>query len=171
MSSSRSLFKELDEFKKSKVRLGDNKKFQVKGKGTITVKTNNGNVKFFWMTWCLFLVWLIICWVLGNKWLVNILFYLIMGFVLLKIRNLAIPLLTFKWPILKCFHLKFQWSKNVLLLLKVVVRLDYGNMDIWISMDGSYWVKRRWFLDYQNLIIFVFVKVMCIENKVESLSL
>ena len=50
MSSSRSLFKELDEFKKSKVRLGDNKKFQVKGKGTITVKTNNGNVKFFWMT-------------------------------------------------------------------------------------------------------------------------
>ena len=50
MSSSRSLFKELDEFKKSKVRLGDNKKFQVKGKGTITVKTSHGNVKFFWMT-------------------------------------------------------------------------------------------------------------------------
>ena len=45
MSRTRSLFKELDESKKSEVTLGDNKKIQVEGKGTISIKTSQGNTK------------------------------------------------------------------------------------------------------------------------------
>ena len=39
MSGTRSLFKELDESKKSEVTLGDNQKIQVHSKGTVSVTT------------------------------------------------------------------------------------------------------------------------------------
>lgn len=39
------LFKELDESDKSDVTLGDNKKIQVEGKGTISFTTNQGKTK------------------------------------------------------------------------------------------------------------------------------
>ncbi|PHU17657.1 hypothetical protein BC332_13352 [Capsicum chinense] len=42
MYEMRSLFKELDEFQKIKVRLGDNKPLMVEGKGTIAIKTTQG---------------------------------------------------------------------------------------------------------------------------------
>lgn len=45
MSGERSLFKGLDESKKSEVRLGDDKLMKVQGKGTIAIKTTNGNTK------------------------------------------------------------------------------------------------------------------------------
>ncbi|XP_009777772.1 uncharacterized protein [Nicotiana sylvestris] len=45
MSEIRSLFKELDESKKSDVRLGDNKKIQVEGRGTVRIRTSQGNAK------------------------------------------------------------------------------------------------------------------------------
>lgn len=43
MSGERSLFKGLDESKKSEVRLGDDKLMKVQGKGTIAIKTTNEN--------------------------------------------------------------------------------------------------------------------------------
>ena len=42
----RSMFRDIDETHKLKVRLGDNKQIQVEGKGTIEVKTNQGKVKY-----------------------------------------------------------------------------------------------------------------------------
>ena len=45
MSGTRSLFKELDESQKREVHLGDNKPMKVEGKGTIAIKTTQGNVK------------------------------------------------------------------------------------------------------------------------------
>lgn len=45
MSGMKTLFKELDECKKSEVRIGDNKLMRVDGKGTISIKTTSGNVK------------------------------------------------------------------------------------------------------------------------------
>lgn len=45
MFGTRSLFKELDESKKSDVRLGDNKKIQVEGRGTVRIRTSQGNAK------------------------------------------------------------------------------------------------------------------------------
>ncbi|KMT07734.1 hypothetical protein BVRB_6g146570 [Beta vulgaris subsp. vulgaris] len=45
MSNSRSLFEELDVSHKSEVRLGDDKKVQVEGKGTIAISTSNGKKK------------------------------------------------------------------------------------------------------------------------------
>uniref|UniRef100_A0A3Q7JBG4 Retrovirus-related Pol polyprotein from transposon TNT 1-94-like beta-barrel domain-containing protein n=1 Tax=Solanum lycopersicum TaxID=4081 RepID=A0A3Q7JBG4_SOLLC len=40
MSGTKSLFKDLDESKKSDVRLGDNKKIQVEGEGTVSIMTS-----------------------------------------------------------------------------------------------------------------------------------
>lgn len=40
------MFKELDESKKSEIRIGDNKLMPVDGKGTIGIKTTSDNVKF-----------------------------------------------------------------------------------------------------------------------------
>lgn len=45
MSSSKSLFQDLDETKKSQVRFGDNKQVGVEGNGTVAIKTIQGNVK------------------------------------------------------------------------------------------------------------------------------
>ena len=45
MSGTKSLFKDLDESKKSNVRLGDNKKIQVEGEGTVSIMTSQGNAK------------------------------------------------------------------------------------------------------------------------------
>lgn len=45
MSGSKDLFNDLDESKKGVVRLGDDKKMQVDGKGTIGIKTVQGDVK------------------------------------------------------------------------------------------------------------------------------
>ena len=45
MSGTKSLFKDLDESKKSDVRLGDNKKIQVEGEGTVSIMTSQGNAK------------------------------------------------------------------------------------------------------------------------------
>lgn len=45
MSCSRSLFKDLDETKKSDVRLGDDKQVQVEGKGTVVIKDIQGETK------------------------------------------------------------------------------------------------------------------------------
>lgn len=45
MSGTRSLFRELDESKKSELTLGDNQKIQVHGKGTSSVTTSKGNTK------------------------------------------------------------------------------------------------------------------------------
>uniref|UniRef100_A0A803MMT5 Retrovirus-related Pol polyprotein from transposon TNT 1-94-like beta-barrel domain-containing protein n=1 Tax=Chenopodium quinoa TaxID=63459 RepID=A0A803MMT5_CHEQI len=45
MSSTKAMFKELDESKKGEVRIGDNKLMRVDGKGTIGIKTISGNVK------------------------------------------------------------------------------------------------------------------------------
>ena len=38
-------FKDFDEYQKSEVRLGDNKIMKVEGKGTISIKTTQGNLK------------------------------------------------------------------------------------------------------------------------------
>ncbi|XP_073121219.1 uncharacterized protein [Henckelia pumila] len=48
MTGSRSLFKELDETYKIKVRLGDDKQMQVEGKGTAEVIDGNGNIKLLY---------------------------------------------------------------------------------------------------------------------------
>lgn len=48
MSSSKSLFRDLDESQKSEVRLGDDKQVDVEGKGTVEIKTVQGNVKFLY---------------------------------------------------------------------------------------------------------------------------
>ncbi|XP_049399988.1 uncharacterized protein LOC125864099 [Solanum stenotomum] len=48
MSSSKSLFRDLDESQKSEVRLGDDKQVHVEGKGTIEIKTVQGNVKLLY---------------------------------------------------------------------------------------------------------------------------
>lgn len=45
MFDTKSLFKELDESHRSEVRLGDDNQMQVKGKGTIAIKTSPGDVK------------------------------------------------------------------------------------------------------------------------------
>lgn len=45
MSGTRSLFKELDESKKSEVRLGNDKAMKDEGKGTVALKTSQGNIK------------------------------------------------------------------------------------------------------------------------------
>lgn len=45
MSGTRSLFRDLDESQKSEVRLGDDKQVRAEGKGTIAIKTIQGNVK------------------------------------------------------------------------------------------------------------------------------
>ncbi|KAK6279600.1 hypothetical protein POUND7_019867 [Theobroma cacao] len=45
MSGTRSFFKELDESNKTDVTLGDSKKIRVEGRGTISIKTNQGNAK------------------------------------------------------------------------------------------------------------------------------
>uniref|UniRef100_A0A3Q7HIM5 Uncharacterized protein n=1 Tax=Solanum lycopersicum TaxID=4081 RepID=A0A3Q7HIM5_SOLLC len=45
MSGTKSLFKDLDESKKSDVRLGDNKKVQVEGEGTVSIMISQGNTK------------------------------------------------------------------------------------------------------------------------------
>lgn len=45
MTGTKSLFKELDESQKSEVRLGDDKTMQVEGKGTVAIKTMQGEVK------------------------------------------------------------------------------------------------------------------------------
>ncbi|XP_074299976.1 uncharacterized protein LOC141631169 [Silene latifolia] len=45
MSSTKSLFKDLDESRISKVRLGDDKRLSVEGVGIIAVKTEQGNIK------------------------------------------------------------------------------------------------------------------------------
>ncbi|XP_074298619.1 uncharacterized protein LOC141629535 [Silene latifolia] len=45
MSSTKSLFKDLDESRISKVRLGDDKQLSVEGVGTVAVKTEQGNIK------------------------------------------------------------------------------------------------------------------------------
>jgi len=45
MSGTRSLFKELDESKKLDVRLRDNKKIQVEGRGTVSIMISQGNAK------------------------------------------------------------------------------------------------------------------------------
>jgi len=45
MSGRRSSFKELDESKNLEVTLGDNKKIQVKGRGTLSINTSKGNTK------------------------------------------------------------------------------------------------------------------------------
>lgn len=45
MCNSQSLFEELDVNQKSEVRLGDNKKVQVEGKGTIAISTSSGKKK------------------------------------------------------------------------------------------------------------------------------
>ena len=45
MLGTRSLFKDLDESQKSEVRLRDNKPMKVEGKGKISIKTSQGNVK------------------------------------------------------------------------------------------------------------------------------
>ncbi|RVW94747.1 Retrovirus-related Pol polyprotein from transposon TNT 1-94 [Vitis vinifera] len=44
----KSLFKELDESHKLKVKLGDDKQVQVEGKGTVAVNNGHGNVKFLY---------------------------------------------------------------------------------------------------------------------------
>ncbi|XP_047253759.1 uncharacterized protein LOC124887882 [Capsicum annuum] len=46
MSGRRSVFKELDESEKSKLRIGNEKAMKVEGKGIIALKTSHGNVKF-----------------------------------------------------------------------------------------------------------------------------
>ncbi|KAJ7946728.1 Retrovirus-related Pol polyprotein from transposon TNT 1-94 [Quillaja saponaria] len=45
MSGTRSLFKELDESDKTDVTLGDSKNIGVEGRGTINIKTSQGNAK------------------------------------------------------------------------------------------------------------------------------
>ena len=45
MSSSKSMFKNLDETVRSKVRLGDDKQLEVAGVGIVAIKSDNGNVK------------------------------------------------------------------------------------------------------------------------------
>ncbi|EOY04542.1 Uncharacterized protein TCM_019778 [Theobroma cacao] len=45
MSGTRSLFKELDESNKTDVTLGNSKKIRVEGRGTISIKTSQGNAK------------------------------------------------------------------------------------------------------------------------------
>ncbi|KAL3525075.1 hypothetical protein ACH5RR_013447 [Cinchona calisaya] len=45
MSSSKLLFKDLNEAEKSTVQLGDDKVILVEGKGTIAIKTNHSNTK------------------------------------------------------------------------------------------------------------------------------
>jgi len=45
MTGTRSLFKDLDETQKGEVRLGDDKQMKVEGKGTIAIKTSQGNLK------------------------------------------------------------------------------------------------------------------------------
>ncbi|KAJ8769958.1 hypothetical protein K2173_009040 [Erythroxylum novogranatense] len=45
MCGTKSLFKELDEYDKTDVNVGDNKKIQVEGRGTISIKTSLGNAK------------------------------------------------------------------------------------------------------------------------------
>lgn len=48
MSSAKSMFRELDESAKSKVRLGDGKQLEVEGKGTIAITTEQGNTKLLY---------------------------------------------------------------------------------------------------------------------------
>ncbi|RVW37270.1 Retrovirus-related Pol polyprotein from transposon TNT 1-94 [Vitis vinifera] len=48
MTGIKSLFKELDESHKLKVKLGDDKQVQVEGKGTVAVNNGHGNVKFLY---------------------------------------------------------------------------------------------------------------------------
>ncbi|KAG6419222.1 hypothetical protein SASPL_121438 [Salvia splendens] len=45
MSGSRSLFKDLDEKQKGEVRLGDDKQVSIEGRGTVAIKTVQGDVK------------------------------------------------------------------------------------------------------------------------------
>ena len=46
MSGIKSIFRDIDEIHKLKVRLEDSKQIQMEGKGTIKVKTNQGKVKY-----------------------------------------------------------------------------------------------------------------------------
>ena len=48
MSSAKSMFRELNESLKSKVRLGDGKQLEVEGRGTIAIKTEQGNTKLLY---------------------------------------------------------------------------------------------------------------------------
>jgi len=48
MSSSKSLFRDLDKSQKSEVRLGDDKQVHVEGKGIVEIKTVQGNVKLLY---------------------------------------------------------------------------------------------------------------------------
>lgn len=48
MTSMKKLFRDLDETKKMKVKLGDNKEMQVEGKGTVAVKSSNGKVRLLY---------------------------------------------------------------------------------------------------------------------------
>lgn len=45
MSGTKSLFRDLDETQKRKISLGDNKKIQVEGRGTVAMKINSGKIK------------------------------------------------------------------------------------------------------------------------------
>ena len=45
MSSAKSIFRTLDETAKTKVRLGDGKQLEVEGRGTIAIRTEQGNTK------------------------------------------------------------------------------------------------------------------------------
>jgi len=48
MSSAKSMFKELNESLKSKVRLGEAKQLEVEGRATIAIKTEQGNAKLLY---------------------------------------------------------------------------------------------------------------------------
>ncbi|XP_006588014.1 uncharacterized protein [Glycine max] len=48
MSSAKSMFRELNESLKSKVRLGDEKQLEVEGRGMIAIKTEQGNTKLLY---------------------------------------------------------------------------------------------------------------------------
>lgn len=45
MSGAKSIFKKLDESHKSEVRLGNDKKTKVEGKGIVAIPTSNGDTK------------------------------------------------------------------------------------------------------------------------------
>lgn len=111
------------------MRLGDNKKIQVEGKGTIAIKTSHGNVK---LLYDVMLVPSLTHNLLSIRQLMTSEYSILFddAHALLKIRNLATPLLIFKWPITKCFHLILHWLTNVLWPLAAVVRLYYGIYDM-----------------------------------------
>ena len=117
MSTMRSLFKELDESKKSEVRLGDNKKIQVEGKGTVAIKTSHGNVKLLddvmlvpSLTHNLLSIGQLM--VSGYSVLFDD------GFCTIRDKKSGQTIVNVQMANNKMVPLEFQWLKNVLLLLR-----------------------------------------------------